>query len=259
MATTPAPNLPMLTGDEVIETARPRRPRRQRGAQSDRARRQRGSHGNSTSIRSARRSGRSSSSTRRSSRSRKRGLVVRARHVQGREHDSVVKSRPVDPATLRKQLRKSPDFGVEVDAMPGGFVCSASLKGLVEGDAIRKTAFRDPSDPQAVLEAPACVLRRTHAGGARTRRSLGYGSDPRAETQMAARRAPEQDGCRAVDLSRRLAHPRALHQVRAGRPHLDHRRHHARFLHRRDVELSAVQATKTKTTLEFFSHQLRTH
>ena len=31
------------------------------------------------------------------------------------------------------------------------------------------------------------------------------------------------------------------------------------FLHRRDVELSAVQATKTKTTLEFFSHQLRTH
>ena len=29
---------------------------------------------------------------------------------------------------MPKALRKNPDFGVEVDAMPGGFVCSGSMK-----------------------------------------------------------------------------------------------------------------------------------
>jgi hypothetical protein len=61
--------------------------------------------------------------------------------IRDRDHWNMANIKPVDPVTLPKPLRKSPDFGVEVDAMPGGFVCSASLKGLVAGDAIRKTAF----------------------------------------------------------------------------------------------------------------------
>ena len=56
------------------------------------------------------------------------GLVVRARRVQGKGDDSVVKLRPVVPNELPPRLRKSTSFGVEVDAMPGGFVCSGSLK-----------------------------------------------------------------------------------------------------------------------------------
>ena len=50
------------------------------------------------------------------------GLVVRARRVQGKGDDSVVKLRPVIPDELPAELRASPNFGVEVDAMPGGFV-----------------------------------------------------------------------------------------------------------------------------------------
>ncbi len=57
------------------------------------------------------------------------GVVVRARRVQGKGDDSVVKLRPVVPAELSPELRGSPGFGVEVDAMPGGYVCSASMKG----------------------------------------------------------------------------------------------------------------------------------
>ena len=57
------------------------------------------------------------------------GVVVRARRIQDSAADSVVKLRPVVPDDLPKKLRKDPSFGVEVDAMPGGFVCSASLKG----------------------------------------------------------------------------------------------------------------------------------
>ena len=57
------------------------------------------------------------------------GVVARARRVQGRGDDSVVKLRPVVPAELPAELRRLPEFVVEVDALPGGYVCSASLKG----------------------------------------------------------------------------------------------------------------------------------
>ena len=57
----------------------------------------------------------------------KSGVVVRARRVQGRGDDSVVKLRPVVPEELPPGLRRSPNFGVEVDAMPGGYVCSGSM------------------------------------------------------------------------------------------------------------------------------------
>src|SRR5262245_37433993 len=52
----------------------------------------------------------------------KHGVVVRARRVQHKAGDSVIKLRPVVPDDLSPALRKSPAFGVEVDAMPGGFV-----------------------------------------------------------------------------------------------------------------------------------------
>jgi len=68
----------------------------------------------------------------------KAGLVVRARRIQGKSGDSVVKLRPVVPATLPPELRAKPGFGVEVDAMPGGFVCSGRLKRAADNDEIRE-------------------------------------------------------------------------------------------------------------------------
>ena len=56
------------------------------------------------------------------------GVVVRARRVR-RGDDSVVKLRPVVPSELSDEVRESPFCMVEVDAMPGGHVCSASFKG----------------------------------------------------------------------------------------------------------------------------------
>jgi hypothetical protein len=68
-----------------------------------------------------------------------RGLVVRARRVQKRGDDSVVKLRPVVPGDLPDKLRHAPAFFVEVDAMPGGFVCSGSMKAaLGTGDPVRE-------------------------------------------------------------------------------------------------------------------------
>src|SRR5262245_29524665 len=65
------------------------------------------------------------------------GVVVRARRIQGGRGDTVVKLRPVDPADLSADLRRAADFNVEVDAMPGGFVCSGSYKGRATGQQIR--------------------------------------------------------------------------------------------------------------------------
>ena len=68
------------------------------------------------------------------------GLVVRARRVQGRGDDTVVKLRPVVPSELPAHLRSSGAVTVEVDAMPGGYVCSASLKGRAAPGAIQAAA-----------------------------------------------------------------------------------------------------------------------
>ena len=56
------------------------------------------------------------------------GLVVRARRTQGGGGDTTIKLRPVDPTMIDKELRDFENFKVEVDVVPGGFVCSASIK-----------------------------------------------------------------------------------------------------------------------------------
>jgi hypothetical protein len=65
------------------------------------------------------------------------GLIVRARRRQGGRADTVVKLRPVDPAMIDAELKRSDAFKVEVDAMPdGSFVCSASYKGVATGQEV---------------------------------------------------------------------------------------------------------------------------
>jgi hypothetical protein len=61
------------------------------------------------------------------------GLIVRARRIQGGRADTVVKLRPVDPATVDAEMKRSESFKLELDVMPGGFVCSASCKGVATG------------------------------------------------------------------------------------------------------------------------------
>jgi hypothetical protein len=97
----------------------------------------------------------------------KHGLVVRARRVQRRDNDSVVKLRPVIPDNLPAGLRKFKNLVVEVDAMPGGYVCSASLKGTPAADGREGGGRGRPADPQAVLQRAAGVLRDTRTRGCR--------------------------------------------------------------------------------------------
>jgi hypothetical protein len=64
------------------------------------------------------------------------GLIVRVRRIYRRTDDSVIKLRPAAPRQLGADLRRQKGFKVEVDVMPDGFVCSASLKGRPAAGAI---------------------------------------------------------------------------------------------------------------------------
>jgi hypothetical protein len=64
------------------------------------------------------------------------GVVVRARRRTGGRGDTVIKLRPVVPDELPRGIRRSASFNVEVDILPGGFVCSGSLKGVCKGNEV---------------------------------------------------------------------------------------------------------------------------
>ena len=76
--------------------------------------------------------------------------------------DSVVKLRPVVPDLLPGKLRKSPNFGVEVDAMPGGFVCSASLNSQWGGGPV-KAVLRGEAPISSVFSKEQRAFYAEHA------------------------------------------------------------------------------------------------
>ncbi|MFL6863712.1 MAG: hypothetical protein ACJ8DZ_12000 [Allosphingosinicella sp.] len=68
------------------------------------------------------------------------GLIVRARRRPGGKADTVVKLRPVDPKALDAALLRDPAFKIELDALPGGYVCSASCKGSCTAQEVIEAA-----------------------------------------------------------------------------------------------------------------------
>jgi hypothetical protein len=184
----------------------------------------------------------------------RRGVVVRARRIQGRNDDSVVKLRPVVPSELSKE-RRSKNLTVEVDAMPGGFVCSASMKATLgrtdvkdvaaHTRAIRKlytkeqrTFFRAHAAPGLELDAlallgPITVLKQKL-------RPEEYGGQLVAELWF------YPDGSRILELSTKCAPANAFQvaaEVKA-------------FLVERGLDISGEQQTKTTTALEYFAGEL---
>jgi hypothetical protein len=184
----------------------------------------------------------------------RRGVVVRARRVQRKGDDSVVKLRPVVPSELPGSLRSSPNLVVEVDAMPGGYVCSASLKGvpgspvrkvIQEGRPLRKLfskeqrAFFTEHAPKDVTLDDLSVL------GPIIVLKLKYKPEDYAQ-KLVAELWNYPDNSRILELSTKCAPADAL------RISLESKE----YLRGRGVDLEGEQHTKTKTALEFFSKSL---
>ena len=183
------------------------------------------------------------------------GLVVRVRRTQKKGDDSVVKLRPVVPAELPKRLRRSPGFGVEVDAMPGGFVCSASLKGVPQSDVRKGVAGKRPLRKLFAKEQRALFAEHAPEGVELDDLSVlgpifvlklryvpkGY------DRKLVAEMWLYPDNTRILELSTKCAPSEAFDVAAEARA----------FLTGKGVDLLGEQQTKTRTALEFFSHEIK--
>ena len=186
----------------------------------------------------------------------RQGVVMRARRVQGVGDDSVVKLRPVVPAELPPALRASPSFGVEVDAMPGGFVCSGSFKAKLPEPHVRSAAAGEKpirklftKEQRAFFsdQVPSVEIDDLSILGPITVFKLKFRPKELAGRKMVAELWNYPDGSRIVELSTKCA-PGETFQVAAET---------RAFLFERGVELTGEQQTKTRTALEFFANELK--
>jgi hypothetical protein len=183
------------------------------------------------------------------------GVVARARRVQGKGDDSVVKLRPVVPDALPKKLRQSADFGVEVDAMPGGFVCSGSMKHQLDKPIVRDAVMGDRR-LRSVFSKQQRAFYADHAPDGLELDDLSIlgpifvlklkFSPKGFNRRMVAEMWLYPDGSRIVELSTKCPPAQAFDTAAEARA----------FLTGRGVDLSSGQETKTRKALEFFSKRL---
>ena len=84
-------------------------------------------------------------------------------------------------------LRQSPGFGVEVDAMPGGFVCSGSLKALLDGATSSEPCAGSGRSASCSRRSSARSSRRTRPEGLELDDLVVLGPDLRPEAEVHAR------------------------------------------------------------------------
>ncbi len=180
------------------------------------------------------------------------GVVVRARRTQGKPDDSVVKLRPVVPAELPDQIRDSKRFGVEVDAMPGGFVCSGSFKGELAAGEVKdamagkralgelfskkQRAFYAEHAPDGIELDDLMVL-----GPINLLKLKEYPED--FDGKLVTELWFYPDGSRILELSAKCEPDRAFDVAAEARA----------YLGERGVNISGEQQTKTRTALEYFT------
>jgi hypothetical protein len=185
----------------------------------------------------------------------KKGVVVRARRVQGKGDDTVVKLRPVVPNELPAELRRSPNFGVEVDAMPGGFVCSGSMKRALKTADVRDAVLGN----RPVRKLYSKEQRSLYSAHAPAGLELDDLSILGPISVLKLKFAPEgydrklvaelwlyPDNSMILELSTKCAPSEAFQVAAETRA----------FLAQKDVDLTGEQETKTKKALEYFSEQL---
>jgi len=186
------------------------------------------------------------------------GVVVRARRIQGGDADTVVKLRPVDPSTIDPDLRRSAAFKIEVDAMPGGYVCSASFKGVCTGEEVldvstgelplrklfskEQRAFYDAHAPAGITMDKLVILGPTFL--------LKVKHQPKAkefDRPITVELWLYPDGARVMEISTKCL-PKEAFQVVAD---------FKSYLANHGIVLGADQSAKTRTSLEYFSARLK--
>jgi hypothetical protein len=185
----------------------------------------------------------------------KAGIVVRARRIQGKGDDSVVKLRPVVPSELPDKLRRSAAFNVEVDALPGGFVCSGSMKGTLGPTAVNE-ALQGNLPQRKLFSKEQRAFYETHAPEGVAIDDLSilgpiFVLKSRFTPEKLGRRLVAEvwlypDGTQIVELSTKCATTEAFQVAAEARA----------FLGARGIDMTGEQQTKTRKALEYFSKAL---
>jgi hypothetical protein len=183
----------------------------------------------------------------------KQGVVVRARRIQGKGDDSIVKLRPVVPADLPDELRRSAGFRVEVDALPGGFVCSGTMKGTPT-DVLGTVRGERPLRKLLSKEQRAFYAAHVDGIGLEDLSVLGpiFVLKLRITPKELGRRLVVElwiypDGSRILELSTRAETSEAFQVAAEVRG----------FLSARGIDVSGEQQTKTRKALTYFAKQLK--
>jgi len=184
------------------------------------------------------------------------GVVVRARRIQGKSNDSVVKLRPVVPTDVPEDLRRSGSFRVEVDALPGGFVCSGTLKGALGPNDVRKAvAGERPLRKLFSKEQRAFFAAHVENGitlddlsilGPIFVLKLRFTPDELGRP-LVAEMWIYPDGSRVLELSTRASTSDAMQVAAEARA----------FLTSKGIDLSGMQETKTRKALQYFAKALQ--
>jgi hypothetical protein len=184
----------------------------------------------------------------------KAGVVVRARRIQGRSGDSVIKLRPLDPEQVSKDVRRLSGFGVEVDAIPGGFVCSGRLKCDADSDAIRKVLLGERALRKLYTKEQR-ALYRAHAPEGIELEDLAvlgpiFVLKLKWQSREYARKMVAElwlypSGERIFELSTKCLPSEAFQVATETRV----------YLSEHGIDLSGEQQTKTRTALEFFADE----
>ena len=183
------------------------------------------------------------------------GVVARARRVQKKGDDSVIKLRPVVPSELPGDVRNSPNMVVEVDAMPGGFVCSASLKRALGTTDVRACAMGERSKRKLFSKEQRAFFAEHAPAGIELDDLSILGpifvlklkfSPEKFGRRMVAEMWLYPDNTRILELSTKCAPGEALDVAARAKT----------FLVGRGVNVTGEQQTKTRTALEFFAGEL---
>jgi hypothetical protein len=185
----------------------------------------------------------------------KQGVVVRARRIQGKGDDSVVKLRPVVPSEVSAEFRSAAGFRVEVDALPGGFVCSGTLKRTLDSGEVQRVLSGDRPLRKLYSKQQRAYFAE-HAEGVELDDLSILGPifvlKLRFTPEELGRRLVAEmwiypDGSRVLELSTRTATTDAFQVAVETRA----------FLTGRGIDLSGEQETKTKKALEYFAGALK--
>ncbi|MCL1587962.1 MAG: adenylate cyclase [Actinomycetia bacterium] len=183
------------------------------------------------------------------------GVVARARRIQGGDGDSVIKLRPVNPSDLDPDVRESKHFGVETDVMPNGFVCSGSMKHETTAERVQDVLFKRKPIKSVFSKEQRRLFNAYAPEGMKLNELEVLGPVfvlklkselAEFERNIVAEVWIYPDGATVLELSTK-SRPDEAFQVAA---------EFKAELITHGVDLSAEQATKTKTALEYFTTNL---